>query len=60
MIHLVVIACLVAAPHTCQEMPFPDATSEDVTTCMHDGPANADKWQGANPDYWVIGWKCAK
>jgi hypothetical protein len=50
MIHLVVIACLVAAPHTCQEMAVPDVSSEDVATCMHDGLTNADKWQGANPD----------
>ena len=39
--HLVIIACLVAPPNTCGEVPLPDVTNEDVTTCIRDSGKNA-------------------
>jgi hypothetical protein len=58
--HLVIIACLVAPPNTCGEVPLPDVTNEDVTTCIRDSGMNARKWQEKNMDKHVIGTKCVK
>ena len=58
--HLVIIACLVAPPNTCGEVPLQDVTNEDVTTCIRDSGKNAHEWQEKNTDRFVIGTKCVK
>ena len=60
MAHLVLIACLMAAPHTCQEIPLPDVKFDDVVSCTHLAEGKADEWVTAHQDYSVIGTKCVK
>ena len=58
--HLVIIACLVAPPNTCKEVPLLDVTSEDVASCTGTAPVKAVEWQRENLDQFVIGTKCVK
>jgi hypothetical protein len=59
--HLVLIACLVAEPHTCQELALPEATFEDVVSCNGHARAKSEEWQGQHKDeYLVIATKCIK
>ncbi len=58
--HLVLIACLAAEPHTCQEIPLLEMTSEDVVSCTAVSKAKSDEWQKQHADYLVIGAKCVK
>jgi hypothetical protein len=59
--HLVLIACLVAEPHTCQEIALPEVTFEDVVSCNGNARAKSEAWQGQHKDeYLVIATKCIK
>jgi len=59
--HLVLIACLVAEPHTCQETALPEVTFEDVVSCNGNARAKSEEWQGQHKDeYLVIATKCIK
>ncbi|MBK5197145.1 MAG: hypothetical protein JJE37_02570 [Methyloceanibacter sp.] len=59
--HLVIIACLVAEPHTCSEIPLPDVSFEDVLVCNGQARAKSEEWQGQHKDeYLVIATKCLK
>jgi hypothetical protein len=60
MAHLVLITCLIAAPHTCSEVSVPSSEPADVVTCIRQGETDADKWLGDNTEYSVIGWRCVK
>jgi len=60
MAHLVLVTCLMAAPHTCSEVSVPSSAPDDVVTCIRQAETDTNKWQGDNPDYSVIGWRCAK
>ena len=59
-VHLVLIACLAAPPNTCQEIPLPEVTSEDVVSCVGTAKAKSEEWQSKHNDYLVIATKCAK
>jgi hypothetical protein len=59
-VHLVLIACLAAEPHTCQEIALPDVVSEDVVQCTGLAKAKSEEWQAQHKDYLVIATKCAK
>jgi len=58
--HLVLIACLAAEPHTCQEIPLLEVVSEDVVSCTATSRAKSEEWQKAHDDYLVIATKCIK
>ncbi len=59
--HLVIIACLVAEPHTCSEVSLPEVTFEDVMSCNGVARAKSEEWQGQHKDeYLVIATKCLK
>ena len=59
--HLIIVACLVAQPHTCSEIPVPDVTLEDVISCNHQARELSEKWQTDHKDqYLVIATKCVK
>jgi hypothetical protein len=59
--HLIIIACLVAEPHTCSEIPVPQVTSEDVVSCNSTSREKSEKWQAEHKDqYLVIATKCVK
>ena len=59
--HLVLIACLVAEPHTCQEIALPEVTFEDVVNCNGNARAKSEEWQGQHKaEYLVIATKCIK
>jgi hypothetical protein len=59
--HLIIIACLVAEPHTCSEIPVPEVTSEDVVSCNSTSREKSEKWQAEHKDqYLVIATKCVK
>jgi hypothetical protein len=59
--HLIIVACLVAEPHTCSEIPVPDMTLEDVISCNHQARELSEKWQTDHKDqYLVIATKCVK
>ena len=58
--HLVLIACLAAEPHTCQEIPLLEVTFEDVVSCTALSKAKSDEWQKQHDDYLVIAVKCVK
>jgi hypothetical protein len=60
MAHLVLITCMMTAPHTCSEVTVPSSAPTDVVTCIRKGEEDANKWQADNPDYSVIGWRCVK
>jgi hypothetical protein len=60
MAHLVLITCLIAAPHTCSEVKLQSSAPDDVVTCIRQGETDANKWQGDNPEYSVLGWRCVK
>ena len=59
-VHLVLIACLAAPPNTCQEIPLPEAVSEDVVACIGTAKTKSEEWQAQHKDYLVIATKCAK
>ena len=57
----IIIACLIAEPHTCSEIPVPEATVEDVIGCNHKARELSEKWQDDHKDqYLVIATKCIK
>lgn len=59
--HLIVVACLIAEPHTCSEIPVPDVTLADVVSCTHEAREISKKWQADHKDqYLVIATKCVK
>jgi hypothetical protein len=59
--HLIIVACLVAEPHTCSEIPVPDITLDDVISCSHQARELSQKWQADHKDqYLVIATKCLK
>ena len=58
MVELVIIACLVAEPETCQEFPQPEPVSE--IRCGLLGQWQCAAWQGEHPKWQVEGWKCRK
>jgi hypothetical protein len=59
--HLIIVACLVAEPHTCSEILVPDVTLEDVISCNHQARELSEKWQTDHKDqYLVIATKCVK
>jgi hypothetical protein len=58
--HLVIIACLVAEPHTCSEIPVPEMVYEDVVSCNGTAKEKSEAWQIDHKDYLVIATKCAK
>ena len=51
MAHLILVTCLIAAPHTCSEVSVPSSAPEDVVTCIRQAETDANKWQGDNLDY---------
>lgn len=59
-VHLVLIACLAAPPNTCQEIPLPEVTAEDVVSCTGKAKESSEAWQKEHKDYLVIATKCAK
>ena len=59
-VHLVIIACLVAEPHTCSEIPVTEAVYEDVMSCNGTAKQKSEAWQKDHKDYLVIATKCAK
>ena len=59
--HLIVVACLIAEPHTCSEIPVSDVTLADVVSCTHESRGLSEKWQADHKDqYLVIATKCVK
>ncbi len=60
MAQLVVLICLLAAPEQCTEKAVPGATAQDVVSCLKTAGDEADEWQKANSQYFVIGWRCEK
>ena len=59
--HFIVIACLIAEPHTCSEIQVPEAAVEDVISCNHQARQLSEKWQADHKDqYLVIATKCVK
>ena len=59
--HLVIVACLVAEPHTCSEIPVPELVLEDVVSCNYKSREMSEKWQADHKDqYLVIATKCIK
>jgi hypothetical protein len=60
MVQLVLITCLIAAPHTCSETRIQSSAPEDVVSCIKQGETDANKWVDDHRDYSVIGWRCVK
>lgn len=58
MTQLILVVCLMAAPHTCSDMTVQSTAPDSVISCIKNGLADADTWQGTHPDYSVIGWRC--
>jgi hypothetical protein len=59
--HFVVIACLIAPPNTCSEIPVPEVVVEDVIACNRQARELSEKWQADHKDqYLVIATKCVK
>src|SRR5262249_47042865 len=59
--HFIVIACLIAEPHTCSEIQVPEAAVEDVISCNHQARQLSEKWQADHKDqYLVIATKCVR
>ncbi|MFZ2017435.1 MAG: hypothetical protein WAU90_02010 [Methyloceanibacter sp.] len=60
MAELVVLVCLLSNPTECSEKGVPEATADDVVTCIRAAGDKADAWQKVNHQYFVIGWRCEK
>jgi len=60
MAHLVVMVCLLAKPTECLEKTVPDASTDNVVSCIKQAGDKADAWQRINNQYFVIGWRCVK
>jgi hypothetical protein len=60
MAELVVLICLLSNPTECTEKGVPEATANDVVTCLKSAGDKADEWQKVNNQYFVIGWRCEK
>ena len=58
MAQLVLITCLIAAPHTCGETVITSSAPDDVVTCIRKGETDANAWVTSNGQYSVIGWRC--
>jgi hypothetical protein len=58
MAQLVLITCLIAAPHTCGETVITSSAPDDVVTCIRKGETDANAWLAGNSQYSVIGWRC--
>lgn len=58
MAQLVLITCLIAAPHTCGETAITSSAPDDVVTCIRQGETDANAWVTSNSQYSVIGWRC--
>ncbi len=58
MAQLVLITCLIAAPHTCGETVVTSSAPDDVVTCIRKGETDANAWLTSNSQYSVIGWRC--
>jgi hypothetical protein len=60
MTQLIITACLLAAPNTCQDIKVPIEASTSMASCLETAKVDAAKWQTDNPTYIVIGWKCSE
>jgi hypothetical protein len=54
------MVCLLAKPTECLEKTVPDASADDVVSCIKQAGDKADAWQRINNQYFVIGWRCVK
>ena len=60
MAQLILVTCLIAAPHTCSETAVQSTAPDNIVTCIRNGETDANTWIGAHPEYSVIGWRCNK
>ena len=60
MAELVVLICLLSKPTECSEKGVPEATADDIVSCLKSAGDKADAWQKVNSQYFVIGWRFEK
>lgn len=62
MLELVVFACLVSSPLTCNDHVVANAPDHitNPTVCASLGQPEIARWAGENPNWAVASWRCRK
>ena len=58
MYELVVIACLLGAPASCEEVHLPFQRPMGARECMHEAQFRLVEWVQTRPDWVVRRWRC--